>query len=444
MSSEMNPNISDFRLQKTQQIRSLESIKAAQKKGSTTKDTIAKSEVEAAMLYLMYQAGVPLLPPPAINASLHLGSHGIDYDTIASMVNSAQDEICISMLNQWNKSLQEESERRREELNSPRYLAWQEMNSASYIANVETQASLKGKATDFHSFLNSLTPVDRLEEIQSNQNYTLRVGLANGLENYQQSVNSGDAGDVPFVAACFVIGASFIGDFTPILNTVSTGQLVINPQITFVKDTISQFQMMIPSDCRAELGLIGALFMTGAINYAETANVVSAAKGAKHDDKTLAKNYAEKIIELARSNVLDGFIGGMLVDKMEGSEKMSSERKSQLISIFKIIVLATAIGALYTADTKWITGKEFADLLKGDLKVDPDSQLSILAQLINLELSKLPDDESLQMKAALFAYMDTHPSYKNFFDVKYAFEGVAQTLPIKAGNLEDWQITDSV
>lgn len=395
----------------------------------STEDTIATSEV-AGLLYLIYLANVPTLTPPAD-----------DYKTFSMAIELKLDKIKSDILDSWNKSLQEEAERIREELQSPRYRTWLEQHSPAYQANIEHQTVVKLGA-DFQSFLNSLAPIDRNEEMRLKQEYMLRIGLINGIENYKQSVNSGSisaAESLPFVAAIFVIGSTFISQLssphpvlpaeisTPVIGT-SVPVATLNPQLQFMQEVMGSYMTMIPCDCRAELGLIGSLFSIGALY---TSSLAAVGAGKPGDPKFLSEKYAEKIFQLIQSGLMNGFIQAAIIDKMEGSSKMSEARKAQMTAIVNVILIATAIGALVAAETKWMTGIDFNQLREGKFKPLNEHEkvvkewLDKLLPLLERELNQLGSHKG-QMEDALFEYFDKRRSYESFFDIEDAVKSISQ------------------
>lgn len=413
--------------------------------GYNTHDTLSKSDM-ATLATMVFFANYPILPPPgSINGNDSEGISGISSAKDFRMyVTLKMDEIKTQILDSWAKNLAEIQQQIRDELKSPRYLAWQEQNSPAFVANVEMQASVKA-LTNFQSYLNSLAPNDRIEEMDSNKQYMLRIGLINGLENYQQSVNTGSASAaeaLPFVAAVMVIGSTFIG---PLAAKPETA-VAMSPEVQFMQSSINFFVPLIPGDVRAELGLLGALFALGALNLAAASNLVAKAGGEKAGDHELAINYAQNVINLMANGVLSSFAVGAMIDKMEGSNKMSDARKLELTSMIKIAIMANAVGALYKADTKWITGQEFLDLIDGKLHLtekdangnvtkyllskDIVEQLEQLLPLINKELTKITSGtERTKMRQALYEYMESNPDYKKMFSVNKSISGVFETTP---------------
>lgn len=422
--------------------------------GYSNKDTLSKSELET-LAAMMFLANIPMLPFPA-----NLVEKGSDVAAIGGVTGTKNefmmeialkmDAIKVQILNGWQKNLEEIAKMTEQELKSPRYLAWQQQQSIAYVANVETQSAIKGSLASFQSFLNSLAPTDRIQEMDSNQQYMLRVGLANGLENYQQSVNSGSAAAaeaLPFVAASMIIGGAFIGQFAakPAIDAAA------NPHIQFMQDSINLFVPLIPSDMRAELGLLGALFASGALATAGASNLAELAKGGKApNDHELAIKYSENIVQLLNNGVISSFVLGSMKNKMDGTNPLSEERKQELLSMVKISLLTTVVGALYKANTKWITGQEFLDLIKGNMKlkeVDANGyvtkyllskesveQLEKVLPMINAELNRLPPSERAKMEERLAQYMDTNPNFERFFDVNKSISSSFQSTPFQLIN----------
>lgn len=414
--------------------------------GYSGKDTISKSQLEA-LAAMMFLANSPNLPSPS-GSNSEAGLAGISATSSKDfmMATTLQiDAIKQNILDSWQKNLEEISQQIKDEINSPQNQAKLYQQSPEYLATVESQSALKG-ASSFQSYLNSLAPSDRIDQMNANQEYMLRVGLANGLENYNKSSGSDSAAAqaIPFVAAAMIIGPTFIGQFaakTPAIEAANA-----NTQIQFMQTHFDQFSSLIPPDMRAELGLIGALFATVALNTAGASNLVERAKGGnKATDQELALKSAQNVINLMQNGVLSSFVIGSMVNKMEGSNKLSEERKQELASQVKISLMALAVGALYKSDAKWITGQEFLSLINGDMKlkeIDENGkvtkyllskevvdQLEKLIPLISAELKSLTPAERSKAEKSLAKYMDSNPNFAGFFDVNKSVASLYQSTP---------------
>lgn len=424
--------------------------------GYSKKDTI--SSIAAAEAAMMFFANFPSLSPPGdVNqdASGIMGISGISSlspEEFKMAIALRMDEIITQVLNSWNKNLKEIEEQIKQELNSPRYLAWQQEHSAQYVASVETQSAIKGFSS-YQSFLNTLAPADRIEEMNSNQEFMLRIGLIQGLENYKNSVDSGSANAaeaLPFVAATMIIAPSLISHFAA--TTAPIGESV-NLQVQFMKDTFQQFAPLFPPDVAGASSLIAALFGTSLVYSAAASSIGSSAKGEKSSPEEMAIKFSKEVVQFLQNEVLSNFLIGSMVNKMEGTNKMSDARKQELVVTIKVILLATAIGAIYKANTQWITGQEFLDLIDGKMhltKTDPktgeieyllskDSVLELqkLIPLIQGELMNLKNaspGEYQKLRAALAQYMDSRPSYDRLFDINDSVSSVFQTAPYQPIN----------
>lgn len=381
-------------------------------------DTISASEAVASTVYI---AGIPVLIPPSedFNVANILNGIGATQDSGLAVLKfqNAIDQICLDMLDNWSRNLKEEAEKIKRKLESPDYIAQQQQHSSQFIAHQQEQTAIRMGA-DVQSYVNSLAPPDPSQVSQLIQQYSVRVDISQGVDSYLQDTKAGKTGALgvlPIVTAATLIGSvSVLANFPNVTASVEGG---------FMTGTFDNFVNMIPNDMRAELGLLGSMFAMGTLNYAEASNVADAASGKKtHSKQSLAENYASKVIQLAESNVLNGFIQSLFAKKTENGVPLSQEKMNELTAKLTIMLLSTCLGALYTAGTGWIDGEDFKGLLKS--KGDDKSLESKIISLLNNELEKLSPFEREKMVGALAKYMSKHPSFKSFFDIEKSVEGM--------------------
>lgn len=385
-------------------------------------DTLTVSQQEQLMaLYLAYS---PMLQPPSdysTNPSLSVASAS---GSLAMSAELRLQQIGQQVLDSWSASLQKQAEELRQYLNSDAYRVWQERNSPSEQKN---QAEINPSAASKNETIearNSAIP-----------RYDSSI-LSENLANYSSLITKKDpdaVGALPFAMTSLIIPLTVSSG---LLDTVSTRQVAVNPSVdtAFVNNLVAGLPLGQQSDMRAELGLIGALFCVGALNYAEAQNTTEAIRGNKpHNNKQLAENYAAKILTTISDPNFDKFLAGMFSGKIDSAgNRLSPTQLNERIAIFKMVLLATAIMALYAADAKHITKEDFNGMLNGTTTPNPGKETDLIKAFNQIK-------NSGQISASMYAllmqglqdYADTNPDFKSFFKVDDAFTAISNRIAVQ-------------
>lgn len=394
-------------------------------------DTIAMAEQLAAM-YFAFQISFPqLLPPSGTGNSNSVNGVSATGATVAFAMATEErmHQITIAVLDKWVESIAAESERRREELHSPRYIAWLEQQSPQFRAKMEREKpvdedlAIKG-STEYQSWLNSLPVQDREDQINLDKREAILVGTMNGMESYLNQVRSGDRNAVdslPFMTATMVVAAAGISASVP--DTSSTTLVSLN----MMQDTFNNnyFANFIPNDMRAELGLIGALFSVGAAYYATGAAVADAGEAQKPKGGDFAKNYAEKMIQLTSSPEFTSFLVAVMTHKTEEGQPISEQRMNQLVAIVKAVMLSVALALLYKLGgmsdkqpgTGWITDKEFAGMLNGNIELKDGTLEGSVKAALQAQLQLMSANTRVSFLTNVLDYMANNPDVDKLADI---------------------------
>lgn len=351
------------------------------------------------------------------------GAPGISSMSFIFSVESEMHEICIGMLDKWNESLHEQAERRQAELNSPAYQAWLETNCPAYIKDSEDDIAAIRASTEFQVYVQTLPPQDRERELGLSRAYSLISGVSNGLNGYLERVHNGDdaaAQAVPFVTASFLIAAGFVGSFMAIAEGPTAGSLGVSP----IQEAWSHVANLIPSDMRAELGLIGALFAAGTIYHATIQTIGEGEGGGKPRDVNFAKNYAEQTMKLVMGEEFRNFVMAMLINKTENGKPLDEAQQMKYLATLRAVLLSAALALVYkveAGEAGRITGQEFADMLKGKIPIPEGDIKGTLVTMIMAQLQFIPEKERVSVIAALIEYMDSNPDVDDLLDPDKVF-----------------------
>ncbi len=370
---------------------SVTSTNAPKKTGYSNKDSISAADL-AASLVMMWtiNAENPVLSAPV---DRKVGSTGsIDGFSAVMNLSNKYHEICMEILDSWSASIKKVDEEAKQAEKSP-----------ANRAKIEVERSR-------------------------------RLGLVESVKSYADQLKL-DKNDsmLGSVTSALVITGAFIGAAAgAVVDVASTTLVGVTPQINFAVDFTTRGLSAIGDDFRAQLGLIGAWAMGTLINNSTLETV--AGKGDKPiNEKMLAEKYASKILKLLNSDQLNNFIMAMLINKTEKGQPLSENRKIQLSSALKTILLASALAAIYKSLTGRITAQEFLGLISRD-PADPNKmkpQDGLEAQLvasIHVQLDAMDPVDRAKLLDALATYMDTDRQLTAFFDVGKVFDSINETL----------------
>lgn len=143
-------------------------------------------------------------------------------------------------------------------------------------------------------------------------------------------------------------------------------------------------------------------------------------------DKVIADRFATNLATWGLNGVLKGYMLTIL-DQMPSTAKLSEGDKILLGKQLEIMVLASALGALYKVDTKWLTAEEFVNLLTNPtLLTNPNAQ--ILAALILKELGELPPEKNARTVRMLMNYMNSNPDLPTLMNLGESTEAQVSIL----------------
>ena len=361
---------------------------------SSDQGDIALSESVAALL--VPTASIPPLPRPSETGSIT----GVDLLSMEKAYQEGYQKTVMTMLDEWNKSIQKENDRIREEINSPEYLAKKQDSAGVHSAakDAEEQA----------------IPLQSLTQV---------------ISNYLHAASNQDPNAIsvlPIIqSASVAVGTTFIGEVVTQASFPEKADEMFGVGFNKLWESPGAAAW----DARAELGLLGTLMMRGVVQQTIAMGVAGGAEAIK--PKQFAQNYAASLIKLVVSGQLDQFAITMLLPKLRGEgAALTPERAAHVIATFKIFMLSSALAALYKADTGKITGREFLDYLDGKIPVGPGNKQALwtkgtVMSLIRHNLNALPVEEQARVRVLLSAYMDTDPPIEGLGKAQQMFGGLS-------------------
>lgn len=193
------------------------------------------------------------------------------------------------------------------------------------------------------------------------------------------------------VFGALVVGTLFVatGGGTKdamMIDTLSTALVGVNP----TSDAAPPINLY-TSDMRAELGLLGAAMMQAAMCMARTESVFKGNGQTKAEVELSAKSYADQIWAIVNSGQLTGLIQAIVTQNSDPKKPIDKSLVDTLTNQLKLILLASALTALYKSPKEGGTGKitkeEFLGLIKETNETfgpHKETMEKILSQMRNL------------------------------------------------------------
>lgn len=380
--------------------------------GVSTQDTISSADgVSGIAAGSSTTASLPMLDP----------------QLVAFEMQSKMDEIVIKMLTSWGDALAAQAEQRARDLKDPNYLS-QLADAQLQIKQAFIQQQIMVQAHQ-----SPLASLDSLQPINFNDpaHLDLKQALADGLQGVGRSVDNGkvssqDAsmvlGSAMLMAAALVAGAG-IG----FSQSVTVNQPSLNLAVNPMTEAAQHFGAVIPPDMRAELGLVGAMFGLSAFTSASFPSVASAQTGQKPDERSLAQNYAKEVLKMVKGSSIDGFLASIFDKK----GTLTEAQVIQQVAIQKVILMSTAVAALYIGVAGGVTGQELQNMINNpQLLNDPKMRFTDeekeLVPLIRKELAKLSPSQRARLEGAIGDYIDSKPKFESLLDLSKVLQGISE------------------
>lgn len=283
----------------------------------------------------------------------------------------AMSNIISSMLDAWNDSIKELDAKRKEELLHP---------TPDEIRKSEERRAV----SQLIDVVLSIAPTAQPQTVENHKNSIFGALV---------------------VGTLFVAAGGGAKD-AMMIDTLSTSLVGVNPS----SNQAPPLQIYTP-DIRAELGLLGAAMMQAAMVQANSLTLFKA-EGGKQESEITAKNYAEEILALVASNQLTGLVQAIITQNSDRSKPIDPSLASTLTVQLKLILLSSALAALYKAHkeggTGWIKKEDFLNLLAGNTFGPNQETMDKIVKEMNALFATMPD-KGLATKALLAAFYDTNP-----------------------------------
>lgn len=334
--------------------------------------TLSKSDQEK--FIAMFMAQFPQLQLPQINLN-----------NVDNTIALAESKAVLDLAESWLKSLDEIARRKKEDETSPIYQMW----------------------------LQSIEPSYRIIQLEKdNLQATLTTGVMNHMRERIQE-DPYDPSAVSFMVSAVVVSTGLLGDIANVMNNTSTNQVGNN---AIVNDS-SFFMEQFPINYQ-DIAALSVNFFAVPTYYMAKGQVEALGNADKpQNDLLTAQKFASDIIDKVNKNEVGQLLNALVTTKTEGGQKISKQEYSSLVAKAKIVMLAMALGSIYAAQTKWITGSEFQKLLDPGTKLEKDFQLQDqvkqIVTMMNQQLGELSAEDKAGMLTALNNYFNGNPNMKS-------------------------------
>jgi hypothetical protein len=368
----------------------------------------------------------PLLMAPTNQENVAFAVTSIDssgfpvVNTLQSFILK-EDEIKDSVLKGWMNNLREIEEYVRQLLASPMYQQLQEIrqkaNSQSdTVSNVQGVSPASAAQSGHVEFLSTLDRLQVLERVPPSA-------------EVQDTSAPGDASRVlviPLTAALLAGGVVMGSEVAHSANPVS-GAI----------ELVERLQPLFPTVSVQDLVPLINLMVAGPIYFNSWNEAVSnIQKQGRHSHVQAIQNFAKDVIKIVTD---PHFVNHTLIQKMKGTESLSSKDQDRLARMLKVILIGVALSLLYSVEVgKVQNGKfggiepeELRELLLGKFNETPSAnkkmseQEELTTSLIARaweQLKPLPVEDRTAAVEALLDYMTKNRDLDPMLDPARVFE----------------------
>ncbi|WP_042280950.1 hypothetical protein [Candidatus Protochlamydia sp. R18] len=423
------------------------------KTNNSTVSTIEQSKVVASLM--IPPPNFPALVSPPANGETSLvlvvSSMNNSSQPILAFMRSMQEQtskIMDEMLDGWLKNIKEIDEYVQRLINSPQYLALQDIRlngdpKQGNVAGIQDPTSANAAAANPttanvapYTFLNSL---DRLNKFE-------RVAEAASASESSPASDAARQVTLTLISTMIIGGAMSLGatELTTSIDGVSSSPFV--GPVELLEKLQPVFPQLVIQDMIPMINLmVASTFYATALD--EAVSNAKEREGENHVEA--AQNFARDVIKMVAD---PAFVAMTYVNKMEGADQMSPELKERMAALVKLVLASVALSLLYTVEVgKVQSGKywgmepqEFRDLLNGTIPVKTSGSLTAQEQMvatllnqIKAQLDILPAEERIRAIETILDYVGESHHLEGMLDPGKVFhETFNPKDPTKDPNLQ--------
>jgi hypothetical protein len=390
---------------------SIEPITAQPKeteKGISGASSIKKSEEQAAE-EMIASMNTPMLMPPADNA-LNVSNSA---SAIALIGDNTIGQINNDIWKKYQQNLDQIKEQIEKQIASPTYQALQEIR----IHGGDT-ANVSGLQTALAANAALANPI-------ASGNFS----IINSVENLHHNMTRVSPAETDVTQMMIPMTTTLLIAGVPAIATMEFSAASSNP-VQGSLEIIGKLQQNLPALGLQDVVPMINLMVMAPIYYNALTEATSRLPNKEQSSHVgAAQKFAQSVIAMVSN---PDYIMVNFVNKMEGADKMSPDRKQEIASSIRLILATVALSLLYSIQTGkvqgsnfWgITPQELRDMLNGTMAApDPDSKPTeidkLSATLINLaqaQLASLPMAQRLSTINNILNFVTANQSIKTMLD----------------------------
>lgn len=387
-------------------------------KGASDQSTIEKSE-EALAEEIIAAMNTPLLIPPSDLALKTNSGH------LISIGNDLIGSVNVDIWKKYQQNLDQIKEQVAKMISSPTYQALERVRiqggDGANVSGVQTAtAANAAQANPIASGSDSI-----INTINSLHKQMTKVSPAE--TDVAQMI-------IPMSSIILLAGV-------PAVVTVEI-QAASNNPLQGTMDIIGKLQQNLPALGLQDVIPMINLMVMAPIYYNALNEAISRLPNKERESNVAAaQNFAQSVIKMVSN---PDYIMVNFVNKMEGANMMSPERKQTIATTVRLILATVSLSMLYSVQTGKVQGKEYwgidpqelRDILNGTMTApDPGQQTSeqgkLSATLINVvqaQLASLPMAQRLNTINAILDFVSTSQSVKTMFDPNKVVNSVLSSI----------------
>lgn len=387
-----------------------------------TASTLKKSEIDT--LILLLAAGFPILTPPGLAATNWRDFLGNDQGvqgvgggaltSVAMLWEKTKNDIISKMWTTYQDTLEEIAREAKEkdikrwtedvDKNGPQsaveYLAYLMSLSASQLDNELNTSSSDNVNNALTVQFNNAFNEWLAAPVQQDSNASTVTGVRKSL---------GDYPDSSFIAGCVACNVDVLRQAIGASSEALGFQLSVSP----IADALFAIgpHSGLPVDSQAAAALIAALLNNGAVYKATSDTIEESVKTAQPPrDINFALNYAKSIVAIVTSKTGEG--------------SAANENRLAQNKMVKLMLSTMALNLVYRSAYGGMSGKELADLVKGNTGEIPEKIKPTIDQLLELIDQYLPVDSEARTNTivSLMEYVDSKKSVDSMLQTTKMFK----------------------
>jgi hypothetical protein len=327
--------------------------------------SIEKSEAVVAILIPFLNTPILVIPSkharePLVFAVSPTGTKDQAYRELVDNLSLTNHRLVNQVLEIWEKTLEEEAELVRQQVNSPYYQKLKGMLLKKRLSRPADIPDEQGISSTSSEDLNAdpivlVTTLDRLHSFE-------RLIPIDSLSSVS-SEQSPDTAVVVSLMAALLMGGG-LATLNSLEITTAWSEMSSHP-LSQVMGLVEQLQPLLPLISAQEMISLINLMVVGPLYYHSWNEAVSHFKQReRRNEVQIAQKFAKDVIHMLGDPVLMA----SLLKRMEGIHQLSAEEQERLACLLKVVLIGIALGLLYAVEVGKVQQGKFGGLAPEELR----------------------------------------------------------------------------